>query len=265
MTLFRTLSRIGAALASAVILTGAPPTKSEENKAQVTKTTELRIAVQTSNPVLAIRRSDGQYTGVGIDVATALGKTLGKPAKLVFYPDIVHFNQSIGKDEWDAAISPRDLSRAGQLAFSHPFLEVDTSYIARPGSQIRTPEEVDRSGVRVGVAQPSAAYGFLTRTLRQAQIVRIYGGLVEAKQALSNGRIDVYADYAPVNYRIALEVPGANVLVSRLNVMRMTIALPKSNAAALDGVNDFIKDAKRDGLITDAINRAGFHGVRTAR
>src|SRR4029079_2168089 len=120
---------------------------------------------------------------------------------LVFYPDIVHFNQSIGKDEWDAAISPRDLSRAGQLAFSEPFMEVGTSYIARPGSQIRSPEEIDNNGVRVGVAQPSAAYGFLSRTLKRAQIVRIYGGLTEAKQPLNNGRVDVYADYTDVAYR----------------------------------------------------------------
>ena len=95
--------------------------------------------------------------------------------------------------------------------------------------------------------------------------MRIYGGLAEAKQALSNGRIDVYADYTSVVYRIALEMPGANVLVSRFNVMRMTLAVPKSNSAAVPRLNDFIKDAKRDGLVTEAINRAGLHGVRAAR
>jgi len=254
-----------AASLTAGLLIAVGPAKSQQDPSQTAKTSELRVALQTFNPTLATRRSDGQYAGVGVDIANALGKALGRPAKLIFYPDIVHYNQSIGKDEWDVAISPRDLSRAGQLAFTEPFMEVDTSYIARPGLTIRTPEEIDSNGIRVGVAQPSAAYGFLTRTLKHAQIVRVYGGLVDAKAALANGRIDVYADYTHVVNRLALEIPGSNVVVSRFNTTRMTIAVPKSNPNVLPRLNDFIKEAKRDGIITDAINRAGLRGVRAGR
>jgi len=44
----------------------------------------------------------------------------------------------------------------------------------------------------------------------------------------------------------------------------MSIAVPKSNAAALPVVNDFVREAKRDGLIAEAIAQAGLRGARAA-
>jgi hypothetical protein len=55
------------------------------------------------------------------------------------------------------------------------------------------------------------------------------------------------------------------VLVEPFDRVRMSIAIPKSNAAALPFLNDFIRDAKRDGLIAEAIKRAGLVGVRPGR
>ena len=77
MTMYKALLRILVAPVSVVLLTGATPGRSEENGSQIAKAGDLRVAIQTFNPALATRRSDGQYTGVGVDVATALGKALG--------------------------------------------------------------------------------------------------------------------------------------------------------------------------------------------
>jgi polar amino acid transport system substrate-binding protein len=89
-------------------------------------------------------------------------------------------------------------------------------------------------------------------------------GLVAAGEALSFGRADVYADNTSEAYRIAAEVPGATVLLGRFNAAQMTIAIPKSKLAALPMLNDFLAGAKRDGVIGDAIKRAGLRGVRPA-
>jgi polar amino acid transport system substrate-binding protein len=128
-----------------------------------------------------------------------------------------------------------------------------------------TPEDVDHSGIRVGVAQDSPTYGYLSRTLRNAQIVRITGGPVFAEQALSFGRVEVYADYTQLAYLIQAQVPGSTVIAQPLNVVRMVIAIPKGNADALPSVNDFVASAKRDGTIANAIKAAGLRGVRVAR
>ena len=258
--------RVSALLLVAAVLGCATATDAEERTgANVAPKGELRVAVITSMPVLVTRNLEGQLTGVTVDLANAFASTLGVPVRLVPYENIVHYNQSIGRDEWDVGFAPRDLSRTGQLAFSDPFMEVDNSYVARSGLMLSTPDEVDHLGIKVAVAQGSAIDGFLTRTLKRAQIVRLVGGFDAAREALMFGRVDAYADSTQIAYRLMAEVPGAKVLVAPLNVVQMSIAIPKSNSAALPIVNDFIHDAKRDGVIAEAIKRADLRGARPGR
>jgi polar amino acid transport system substrate-binding protein len=262
----REMLHVGASLLVAAALGCATATDAEEQTgASVAPKGELRVAVITSMPVLVTRNLEGKLTGVTVDLANALASKLGIPVRIVPYENIVHYNQSIGRDEWDVGFAPRDLSRTGQLAFSDPILEVDNSYVARSGIMLSTPDEVDRPGIKVAVAQGSAIDGFLTRTLKKAQIVRLVSGFDAAREALLFGRVDVYADSTQIAYRLMAEVPGAKVLVAPLNVVQISIAIPKSNSAALPIVNDFIHESKRDGVIAEAIKHADLRGARPGR
>ena len=225
---------------------------------------ELRAALIASNPVLVTRGSDGQLGGVSVELARALAAKLGVSVRLMPYENPARYNESLGKDEWDVGLAARDPSRAEHLAFSDVFMEVDNGYVARPGLSLKTADEVDRAGIKVAVAQGSAPDGFLTRTLKNAEIVRVPGGLAPAREVLAAGRADVYGENVHLAHRIAAELPGAMVLDGRFNLVQMSIAVPKHNAAALSIVNEFVRDAKRDGLIAQAIARAGLRGVRPA-
>ena len=143
-------------------------------------------------------------------------------------------------------------------------MEVDNGYVARPGLSLKTADEVDRAGIKIAVAEGSAPDGFLTRTIKNAEIVRIPGGLAPAREVLSAGRADVYGENVHLASRIAAELPGAVVLDGRFNLVQMSIAVPKDNAAALPMLNEFVREAKRDGLVTRLIAVAGLRGVRPA-
>ena len=225
---------------------------------------ELRAGLIASNPVLVTRGADGQLGGVSVELARALAGKLGVPVRLIPYENPARYNESLGKDEWDVGLAARDPSRAEHLAFSEMFMEVDNGYVARPGLSLKTASEVDRAGIKVAVAQGSAPDGFLTRTLKNAEIVRVPGGLAPAREVLAAGRADVFADNTNVAHQIAQDLPGATVLDGRFNVVQMSIAVPKHNAAALTIVDEFVRDAKRDGLIAQAITRAGLRGVYPA-
>lgn len=225
---------------------------------------ELRAALIASNPVLVTRGADGQLGGVSVELARALAEKLGAPVRLVPYENPARYNESLGKDEWDVGLAARDPSRAEYLAFSDVFMEVHNGYVARPGLFLNTADEVDRPGIKVGVAQGSAPDGFLTRTLKNAEIVRVPGGLAPAREVLAAGRADVYGENVHLAHRIAVDLPGAKVLDGRFNLVQMSIAVPKQNAAALSIVNEFVRDAKRNGLIAQAIAHASLHGVRPA-
>ena len=219
-----------------------------------------------SNSALAVRNPDGQVSGLAVELGKALAAKGPVDLKLVLYDNIVRFNQSLGKDEWDVAFVPRDLSRTSQLAFSDAWLEIDNGYVMRPGLSLRTPDEVDRAGTKVAVVQGSPLDGALSRTLKQAEIVRIPGGgIVEEREALAYRRADVLAETIPVAYRIVAELPGASVMVGRVSALRVVIAVPKKDAAGLSALNDFLRDAKRDGVLADAIKKANLRGVRSPR
>ena len=108
---------------------------------------------------------------------------------MVPYDNIVRYSQSIGKDEWDVTLAPRDLSRVDRVAFSQTFLEVDNSYVARPGTSLNSVDDVDHTGVKAAVAEHSPADGFLTRTLRKATIVRLPQSSMRSSKAPSARRL----------------------------------------------------------------------------
>jgi polar amino acid transport system substrate-binding protein len=225
---------------------------------------ELRAALIMSNPVLVTRGAEGELRGVSVELARALAAKLGLRIRLIPYENPARYNESLGKDEWDIGLAARDPSRAEHLAFSDVFMEVDNGYVARLGLALKTADEVDRAGVRIAVAQGSAPDGFLTRTIKNAEIVRVPGGLAAAREALAAGRGDVYGENVHLAFRIAAELPGAAVLDGRFNVVQMSIAVPKHDAAALSAVNEFVREAKRDGLIARLIVSEGLRGVRPA-
>ena len=248
------------ALAACIGPTHAQPS----GAAQLAPKGELRAALIASNPVLVTRGSDGQLGGVSVELARAFAAKLGVPVHLMPYENPARYNASLGKDEWDVGLAARDPSRAEYLAFSEAFMEVDNGYVGRPGLSIKTADEVDRPGIKVAVAQGSAPDGYLTRTLKNAEIVRIPGGLAPARDALISGRADVYGENVHLAARIAEEISGAAVLEGRFNLVQMSIAVPKHNATALTLVNEFVQEAKRNGLVARSIAHAGLRGVRAA-
>jgi len=227
-------------------------------------TGELRTALIASNPVLVTRAADGTLGGVSVELARAFAAKLGVPTRLIAYDNPARYNESLGKDDWDIGLAARDPSRGEYLAFSDVFMEVDNGYVARPGLSLKSADEVDRLGIRIAVAQGSAPDGFLTRNVKNAEIVRVPGGLAPAREALLDGRADVYGENVHLAHRIAADLPGAAVLAGRFNVVQMSIAVPKQNSAAIAIINEFVAGAKREGLIAQLIARAGLRGVRPA-
>lgn len=233
--------------------------------ATLAPTGELRVAIQVWNPVLTTRSLDGKFSGVSVDLADAFAAKLGVPVKFVTYENQVHYNRGAATNEWDIGLTARDLSQSGTVAFSNTVMEVDNGYVARAGLSLTSVSDVDRSGIKVAVTEGSPLAGYLSRMLTNARLVRLPVGSSFARDALSSGRADVYADSAAQASRIAMALSGAVLLLGKINTVQMVIAVPKKNAAALNAVNEFVTEAKKDGSIADAIKRANLRGVRPPR
>ena len=222
----------------------------------------LRAALIASNPVLVTRRPDGSLSGVSVAVASALAAHLGVPIELRPYDNPARYNESLATDDWDIGLAARDPSRAEHLAFSATFMEVDNGYVARPGAAPNRAEDVDRSGVKIAVAQGSAPHTVLRRLIKNAEIVPVPGGFAPAREALETGKADVYGENLHLAHRIADSLPGARVLPGRFNVVEMAIGVRKRAAAALPTVDEFLVRIRSDGTVQKAITEGGLRGVR---
>jgi len=225
-------------------------------------TGKLRAALIASNPVLVTRRPDGTLGGVSVAVARALAAHLGVPVDLKPYDNPGRYNESLATDDWDIGLAARDSSRAEHLAFSVTFMEVDNGYVARPGAMPANAEEVDRTGVKIAVAQGSAPHAVLGRLIKNAEIVPVPGGFEPAREALATGKADVYGENLHLAHRIADTLSGARVLPGRFNVVQMAIGVRKRAAAALPAVDEFVMRMLADGTVQKAIAEANLRGVR---
>ena len=78
----------------------------------------------------------------------------------------------MAKGNLDVAFFAIEPKRAAEVAFSPPYAVIDGAYMVAKDLPLQTPADVDRPGIRVGVGLGSAYDLYLTRTLKNATIVR---------------------------------------------------------------------------------------------
>ena len=95
------------------------------------------------------------------DVSRELGRPLGVPVELVGYETVAKLIAGLKADAWDVAFLAMDPARAGDVAFTAPYMEVEVTYLAPESSDMRSVAHVDRTGVRIAVGEKNAADLFL--------------------------------------------------------------------------------------------------------
>jgi polar amino acid transport system substrate-binding protein len=147
--------------------------------------------------------------------------------------------------------------------FTPPYMEVDLTYLVRPGSPISSVAEGDRAGVRIAVPRGDLVDILLTRQLKQAELVRA-DTVIGAFELLQSGRADVSALPRPNLLQWSAQLPDSRLLPDRFGVNLVAIAVPKGQAGRLAYVTEFIEAAKASGLVQKAIETAGLRGVQLA-
>jgi polar amino acid transport system substrate-binding protein len=96
---------------------------SPETQNQLTPSGKLRAAINYGNPVLATKNPQtGELRGVTVDLSQELGRQLGVPVELVGYETVAKLMAGLKADEWDVAFLAIDPARAGDVAFTAPYM-----------------------------------------------------------------------------------------------------------------------------------------------
>ena len=252
------------ALALAVLLAGCasvehPP---EDAVRDLAPGGRLRAAINFGNPVLASRGADGPQ-GVSVDLARELGRRLGVPVELVPFEAAGKVVDAGLANVWDIAFVALDPKRAQDIAQSPPYVVIEGAYLVRADSSIRSNDEVDRPGNRIVVGRNSAYDLFLSRNIRQAELVRIQGSQYVVDYFLSNN-LEVAAGVKQQLEYDAMRVGGLRLLPGRFMVINQAMASQRGKPAGAAYVRAFIEEMKASGFVAKALERHKIQGAAVA-
>lgn len=226
----------------------------------------LRATYISSNPVQAfVDAATGEVRGPGAELARELARRLGVPVAITGAQGVAGVIDAVKNGEADIGFVAYDPIRAAQVDFSQNYALAQNSYIVRANSPIASVADIDRPGIRVGVAERDAGDLFLTRNLKHAQIRRNSGGNVEiGLKWLADGDIAAYAANRQRLSEVAARTPGVRLLPDNFYGVEQAVAVKKGNMALLAAVDEFLDRARASGQIAAAIAHSGLTGVDVA-
>ena len=225
---------------------------------------KLRVGINHSNFLLVNPGSPhGAPKGVAPDLALELGKRAGLPVEFASFDAAGKTADAIRDALVDVGFIASEAERANVIEFSTAYLELPATYLVPPGSSIRTLAEVDRPGTRIAVSGRSAYDLYLTRTLKNAQLVRAEG-IPASFKLFTEQKLDALAGLKPGLLNDATRLPGSRMLEGHFTAVQQSIGVPKKRSAAAKYLREFVEEVKRSGLVAQLVEKHGVKGVNVA-
>ena len=240
---------------------GVPYAPSQQERQALAPTGKLRVALYVGAPASIVRGATlDESKGLGFDLGKELARRIGVPFAPVVYPSPGAIMDGLKAGEWDVTFFGPTPARESVLTFSAPFLVIEHGYLVPAGSPIVTIDAVDRPGTRVGAPQGGSVNAFLARALKNATVIAS-PSVPAGEEMLRSGKADAFAANKANLFELSDRLPGSRVLDGRIGVDEVAIALPKGREAGVAYVRKYIEDAKAEGLIKAAVQRAGLRGA----
>ena len=220
----------------------------------------LRAAINLGNPVLA-RGPAAAPSGVTVDIARELGARLGIPVELACFAAARESLAAMTRGDADICFLAIEPARAAQVAFTAPYVVIEGAFAVPAESPVTTLADVDRAGVRIGVNEGSAYDLFLSRTLRQASVVRGPDGI----RLFREQGLDAAAGIRQVVSAFVADHPGYRVIGEPFMQIRQALGVSRTRASGtIRFLAAVIEDLKASGFIRDALRRSGHDSALAA-
>jgi polar amino acid transport system substrate-binding protein len=226
-------------------------------------TGKLRVGLYPGTPTSIIGDPASDAKGVGFELGRELAKRAGVPFEPVVFPKNAEVLAAAKSGTVDMVFTNATPARMNDIDFSPTVLEIEQGYLVPASSPIRALDAIDRAGVRVGVSEGSTSEATLSREFRSATIVRT-PSLKAAIDMLGAGKLDAFATNKATLFEMADSLPGSRVLEGRWGLEKFAIGIPKGREAAMPLVTSFVGDAKANGTVKRAVERAGLRGTLVA-
>jgi polar amino acid transport system substrate-binding protein len=221
-------------------------------------TGKLRAAINLGNSVLAQKDvASGELKGVTVDLARELGKRIGLAVELIPFEAAGKVFEANKSGVWDVAFFAIEPVRAAEVDFTAPYVLIEGTYMVPVDSPLKVIADVDRPGVRIAVGRGSAYDLYLTRTIKNATIVRAHTGGGRAMiELFNNDKLEAAAGVKQPLVAYAKTDPKVRVMDGRFMEIQQAMGTPKGREQAARYLRSFVEEMKASGFVAEALKRS---------
>jgi polar amino acid transport system substrate-binding protein len=224
---------------------------------ELAPTGKLRAAINFGNGVLAQKGADGTPQGISADLARELAKRLSVPLEFVAFEAAGKAFEAAKDNKVDVLFVAIEPVRAADVEFSPPYVLIEGTYLVLKDSPLKAIADVDRAGVRIAIGRGSAYDLYLTRTLKNATLVRAAtGGCCAMIDQFRAEKLEAVAGVKQPLVEYAKTHSDVRVMDGRFQEIRQAMGTPKGRMAAVAYLRTFIEEMKASGFVADALKRS---------
>jgi polar amino acid transport system substrate-binding protein len=222
----------------------------------------LRATINLGNPILARKDSStGAPVGVSVDLAHALAQKLSLPLQLLAVESAAQSVEAVTQGQADIGFFAVDPIRGKGIVFTPPYVLIEGSYLVKQESALVSNSQVDQAQHRVVVGKGSAYDLFLSRELKQAQLVRAPTSPLVVPFFME-GSYDVAAGVKQQLEADAQRFKGLRLLPGRFMVIEQAMGQPNNvSKQAQQALTDFLMEMKSTGFVSQSLLRHQIQGA----
>ena len=142
--------------------------------------------------------------------------------------------------------------------------EIEATYVVQKNSPLQSVGQIDASGMRISAPDKAGYELYLTRTLRNATLVRTKS--VQASIDLFNERrAEALAGLKPALLESMSKIPDGRLLEGKFMTVNHGLGVPRERSAAAEYLKAFVEEMKASGFVARSIERHGVQGLSTVR
>ncbi len=212
------------------------------------KDNTLVVGMDLSYPPFETLDASGQPTGVSVDLARALGESLGRRVRIENIP-FVGLIPALKSKRIDLVISSMTDTpeRRQSIAFSEPYLSTGLALLVAKNSPVQTAADLDQPGRTVVVRQGTTGEVWARAQLKQARILAVEKEATAVLEVVQ-GRADAFVyDQMSIWQNGRQHAETTRALLTPINREAWAVGLRLDDAALREQVNAFLKTHRAQG------------------
>jgi len=200
----------------------------------------------------------GDPRGVAPELAREMARRLGVPIRYVTYEIAGKLADDAKQGAWDLAFLAVDPARAKDISFSAPYVIIQGSYLVKSDAPMRSVKDFDRPGLKIAVGLKSAYDLFLSRELKNAELIR-YPTSQAAIDAFVQGKdgLGAAAGVRQPLVNAAKKDASFRVIADSYMTIDQAAGVPQGRPNAAKYLHDFIEEQKANGFVAKKLAESG--------